>query len=295
MRRWAPVAHRARGAGLGGGGGGGGGGGWAPQRSSSAHHPLWRRAVGVLLGRNPGAAPAVAAHGVGQPGKPRPPFPAIAPVAAAGLEEEDLRGEPEPRQPPPPLHPERLLRPRRQGPPGDRARRGLPRLRRRRPPLRRRPLEPLLLAARLRLRGGDGRGRRRAAGGAALQHELGDRPPAGDRAGGEAGRAGTGSDRGRLLHQRRLGVGRGRLEARPPVPRRQRRAGPDEGDRARDRLPRGHPRRPLLHRRRALQAAVRSAGDRDPPRFEHQPVPLAAAGRGVDRLAPRRARGGDRR
>ena len=67
-----------------------------------------------------------------------------------------------------------------------------------------------------------------------------------------------------------------------------------QGDRPRHRLPRGHPGGALVHRRAALQGAVRRTGDPDPPRLQHQPLPLRAAGRGADRRAAGRARAGDR-
>ena len=60
-----------------------------------------------------------------------------------------------------------------------------------------------------------------------------------------AGRARARRPEPRVLHQRRLGVGRGGLEDRPPALPGQGRAAAHEGDRARDRLPRRHARRAL--------------------------------------------------
>ena len=83
---------------------------------------------------------------------------------------------------------------------------------------------------------------------AAVQHELGDRPPGGHRAG-RAGRVAaprpttTGS-----TSPRWLGGGRGRLEVRPRALRRDRAAAAAEGDRPEGRVPRRHARRAVLHR-----------------------------------------------
>ena len=88
-------------------------------------------------------------------------------------------------------------------------------------------------------------------------------PTRGGRAGRAARRADAGRPGPRVLHQRRLGVGRGRLEARPPVPRRQRRAAAHQGDRARHRLSRGHARGALVHRRAAHEGALRPPADPD--------------------------------
>ena len=65
----------------------------------------------------------------------------------------------------------------------------------------------------------------------------------------------------RVLHQRRLGVGRGRLEDRPPALPGQGRAAAHQGDRARDRLPRGDAGRVDVHRRAADEGAVRRGAD----------------------------------
>ena len=84
--------------------------------------------------------------------------------------------------------------------------------------------------------------------------------------------------------ERRLGVRRVRLEARPPVPRRQRRAAAHEGDRARRRLPRGHAR-----------GARRSPAS---PRYKEQfgppaiPVTHVANTNPLPRPRRRRGRGG---
>ena len=114
--------------------------------------------------------------------------------------------------------------------------------------------------------------------------------------------------RPRLLHLRRLGGGRVRLEDRRPVARRQRRAAAPQGDRPQGRLPRGHDGRPLDHRDAGLPDAVRAAADPDPPRLQHQrlpppgrrgrgrPLPGAARGdRGDDRVRGRRDGGDDHR
>ena len=112
-------------------------------------------------------------------------------------------------------------------------------------------------ADRLLVRRGDGRRVGAAADDARLQHQLGDRAPAGDRARRGDRRARARRPQPRVLHQRRLGVGRGGLEDRPPVLPRQGRAAAHEGDRARDRLPRRHARRALVHRRAPDEGAVR--------------------------------------
>ena len=116
----------------------------------------------------------------------------------------------------------------------------------------------------------------------------------------------------RLLHQRRLGVGRGGVEARPRALPRDRPAAAHQGDRPRHRLPRRHARRTVVHRCGALQGAVRPPGDRRHPRLQHQHVPwprwrpghrpgsvlhhVAGRGRGRDpRRRPRRGRVDHRR
>ena len=122
---------------------------------------------------------------------------------------------------------------------------------------------------------------------AGLQHQLGDRAPAGDPARRGAGRARAGRPEPRVLHQRRLGVGRGRLEDRPPALPGQGRAAAHEGDRARDRLPRRHAGRPELHRRAADEGAVRRGAD--PGRADLQHERLSRPGRRATR--PPSARG----
>ena len=149
------------------------------------------------------------------------------------------------------------LRPGRQPAAGARARRGRVRVRHRRAALPRRAELAVLLPARVLVRRGDGGGRGRAAVDARLQHELGDRAPAGDPARRRAGRARARRPQPRVLHQRRLGVGRGGVEDRAPALPRQGRAAAHEGDRARDRLPRRHARRAVVHRRAADEGAVR--------------------------------------
>ena len=124
-----------------------------------------------------------------------------------------------------------------------------------------------------------------------VQHELGHRAPAGDPARRRAGRARARRHQPRVLHQRRLGVGRGRLEDRPPALPRQGRAAAHEGDRARDRLPRRHARRAVVHRRAPDEGAVRRVADPGRARLEHQPVPPRAGrrpGRALRAAAARR-------
>ena len=140
-------------------------------------------------------------------------------------------------------------------------------------PLLRRPVGAVLLADRLLLRRGAGdRGGRAqmaklpfATIGAWRTRPRWNSPT--------ASRARAARARARVLHQRRRRVGRVRMEARPPVPRRHRRREPHQGDRAQGRLPRRHPGRAGAHRRRRLQGAVRrrprstSATCRRPTRF----------------------------
>ena len=108
---------------------------------------------------------------------------------------------------------------------------------------------------------------------AGVQHQLGDRAPAGDPARRRARRARPGRPQPRVLHQRRLGVGRGGVEDRPPALPGQGRAAAHEGDRARDRLPRRHARRALFHRRAADEGAVRRVADPGRARRQHERVP----------------------
>ena len=105
---------------------------------------------------------------------------------------------------------------------------------------------------------------------ARVQHQLGDRAPAGDPARRRAGRARARRPQPRVLHQRRLGVGRGRLEDRPPALPGQGRAAAHEGDRARDRLPRRDAGRAVLHRRAADEGAVRRRADPGRADLQHQ-------------------------
>ena len=179
-----------------------------------------------------------------------------------------------------------------------RARRGRLRVRHRRQPLLRRAVVAVLLPDRLLVRRGDGGGRVLAALHAGVQHELGDRAPAGDPARRRAGRARARRPQPRLLHQRRLGVGRGRLEDRPPALPGQGRAAAHEGDRARDRLPRRHPRRAVVHRRAAVQGAVRRRADPGRAGLQHQPrsaTPTASDDAALVRAAARRDGAHDRR
>ncbi len=69
------------------------------------------------------------------------------------------------------------------------------------------------------------------------------------------------------------------------------RAAAHEGDRARDRLPRGHARRALVHRRDADEGAVRRRADPGRARVEHERVPARAGARPGRPL--RAAAGGD--
>ena len=176
------------------------------------------------------------------------------------------------RAPPPAdaLHPQRRLRARREPAAGARARRGGVRLRHRRQALPGRAELAVLLPARLLVRRGDGGGRRRAALDARVQHQLGHRAPAGDPARRGAGRARARRPQPRVLHQRRLGVGRGGLEDRPPALPGQGRAAAHEGDRARDRLPRRHARRAVVHRRAPDEGAVRRVADPGRARLQHE-------------------------
>src|SRR3954467_9196710 len=97
--------------------------------------------------------------------------------------------------------------------------------------------------------------------------------PGVDKAGRGAGRARARGPQPRVLHQRRLGVGRGRLEDRAPALSGQGRAAADEGDRARDRLPRRDAWRALVHWRGGLQGAVRRIADPGRADLEHEHVP----------------------
>ena len=142
----------------------------------------------------------------------------------------------------------------------------------------------------------------RAALHARLQHQLGHRAPAGDPARRGAGRARARRPQPRVLHLRRLGVGRGGVEDRPPALPGQGRAAAHEGDRARDRLPRRHARRAVVHRRAADEGAVRrprrsrscaSPTPTVPPRARERPGrPLRPAAR-RDGAHDRRDRPGD--
>ncbi len=165
--------------------------------------------------------------------------------------------------------------------------RGRLRLRHRRQPLLRRAVVAVLLPDRLLVRRGDGRGRVRADVDAGVQHQLGDRAPAGDPARRRAGRARARRPQPRLLHQRRLGVGRGGLEDRPPALPGQGRAAAHEGDRARDRLPRRDAGRAVVHRRAADEGAVRRRADPGRADLQHQRLPRSRRAR----TPPRCARG----
>ena len=121
---------------------------------------------------------------------------------------------------------------------------------------------------------------------ARVQHELGDRAPAGDQARRRARRARARRPQPRVLHQRRLGVGRGGLEDRPPALPGQGRAAAHEGDRARDRLPRRDAGRAVVHRRAADEGAVRRRADPGRADLQHQPLPRPGR-RGRGRAAAR--------
>src|ERR1700748_3404475 len=90
--------------------------------------------------------------------------------------------------------------------------------------------------------------------------------------GGEAGGADAGRPESRVLHQRRVGGGRGGVEDRPRALRGGRPAAAAQGDRAQHRLPRGHARRARLHRCRADEGRVRPSAHRRHPRLEYQRV-----------------------
>ena len=176
-----------------------------------------------------------------------------------------------------------------------RPRRGLLSRGRPRQALSRRARRPLLRERRLQLRRRDGRGGRAADARAAVRDQLDLRPPALDRAGDRAGAARARRHQPRVLRERRLRGGRGRLEARPPVPQRARRAAL-EGDRAPGRLPRHDDGRALDQRLHRAAHAVRAARARRAARVEHEQLP-APAGRergGVHELPARRARADDR-
>ena len=139
---------------------------------------------------------------------------------------------------------------------------------------------------------------------ARVQHQLGDGAPAVDRPRRGDRRARPRRPQPHLLHQRRLGVGRGGVEDRPPVLPRQGRAAAHQGDLARDRLPRRHARRALVHGRAPDEGAVRRRADPRRARLQHQPVPRRRRRRpGGDDQAPaggdgahdRRDGAGDRR
>ncbi len=138
--------------------------------------------------------------------------------------------------------------------------------------------------------------RRRADGAPAVHHELDRRPPGSGRTGDEAGGAGAGGDRARLLHLGRGGIGRVGLEARGPVPRGERRTGAAQGDRPRGRLPRGDLGGAGDDRPGRMPGTVRAARRARRPRRQHQPLPPPGGGRpGADaRLAPGRGGGDDR-
>ena len=189
-------------------------------------------------------------------------------------------------------------------PAGAGASRGTVRLRHRRPAVHRRALQSVLRADRLLLRRRDGRGRHPAADHAAVQHQLGHRPPGRPRAGREGVLPGPGGRLPRLLHQRRVGGGGVGLEARPRALRRARSAAAPQGHRPQGRLPRRHPRRVVVHRHPQVQGRLRPGPDRGQPRQQHQPVPgprrrrpgrllRPAAGRGrAGRAGRRSGRGG---
>ena len=158
--------------------------------------------------------------------------------------------------------------------PGDRARRGVPPLRHAGPPLPRHARGALHGADRLLARRRARRGRGRADAAPPVLHELDVRPPAGDRARGEARRDRAGEHQPLLLRLRRQRGGRGRLEARPPVPRAPWTADAPQGDRAEARLPRHDDGRALDHRHLRDPHAVRAADPRRAARREHEPLPL---------------------
>ena len=105
-----------------------------------------------------------------------------------------------------------------------------------------------------------------------------------------------------LLHHRRLGGGRGRLEARPVLLQAGRQADQAQGDLAAHRLPRHLDGRPVDHRAARHQGGLRAAGAVRRPGAEHQPLPRAGGHgrsgrhrrRGVRTLGGRPDRRGDR-
>ncbi len=153
-------------------------------------------------------------------------------------------------------------------------RRGQLRVRRARQALPGRPVGAVLRERRPRPRGAGRRGRR-AVQGARLLHQLELRTPARHRAG-RAGRlAGARRPEPGVLHLRRR-RGRGvRAQAVPRVAPPERRRPAHQGHRARDRLPRHHPRRALGH---GHHRACARRSSRSPRAAATCPTPTATAG-----------------
>ena len=191
------------------------------------------------------------------------------------------------------LHPDGALRRRPRGA-DHRARRGVLRLRQPRQPLPRRPRGAVLREHRAR----PGRrrpGRRRPGQGARLLHQLVQRAPQVDRAGGAHRRARAGRPQPRVLHVRRLGGGRLRPQALPPVPQADRQPGALQGHRPQARLPRDDDGRAHRDRHPLRAAAVRADLPRLGARAQHEHLP--ARGRRSRRGDPGadRVRGARRR
>ncbi len=174
--------------------------------------------------------------------------------------------------------------------------RGLPPLRHAGPPLPRHARRALHGADRLLARRRARRGRGRADAAPAVLHELDVRASPRDRARREARRDHAGEHQPLLLRLGRQRGGRGRLEARAPVPRAPRTADAPQGDRAEARLPRHHDGRALDHRHHRDPHTVRAAHPRRPARREHEPLPLQVLRRQARLHARlrRRDRRGDR-
>ena len=190
----------------------------------------------------------------------------------------------------------RLRRPRG---PRDRARRGLLRVRRARQALPRRPRRALLRQRRPRPQGAR-RGGEAPDGRARVLHHVELRASSGDRAGRAHRSARSRRPQPGVLHLRRIGGRRVGVEAGARVSPSERRGPAPQGDLAKPRLPRHHPRRARLHRPDVAADAVRAARSGRRARPQHEQLPLAggprpAVGRGRDRArrsssrAPRRS------
>ncbi len=170
------------------------------------------------------------------------------------------------------LHAARLLC--RRGRPGDSARRGLLRLRRKRQALPRRAIGAVLREHRPRARRA-GRGGGQAGQGARLLHELELCASAFDRAGDADRRPRAGQSQPRVLHLRRVGVRGVRVEARQGLSPCPRRAHASQAGLAQARLPRLLDGGLDCDRADADTHAVRTADPGRNPRGEHELVSLA--------------------